>query len=970
MDYKALYEEMLKRYNQLEQENKRLLTIINSCNKVDCCLQNGENDCVLNNQTDNALSKNKACFTSQNNNADYGLLNTIHKVTKQSSPEEKVALYRSLFRGRDDVYAKRWYNAKIDKSGYSPVCENEWGQVLCDKRQIKCNVCKNRKLQPLTDEVITAHLKGKSKFATDVVGLYPLTTDECCYFIAIDFDDERWKEDISAFFAVCKQKHIRACIERSRSGNGGHVWIFFNNKISATKARKLASLLLTCTMEQNHSLSFSSYDRMFPNQDTMPSGGFGNLIALPLQGCARLNGNSLFVNENFVAYEDQWEYLSTIQKITEEQVDEVLHSLKGSELGELKCKNEEVEQYAAPKQLVGLDSSITVKITIANMIYVEKDGLSESVLNKIKRLAAFKNPEYYKAQKMRLPVYNKPRIIATDEEAEDYIAIPRGCFDRLIQVFDGFCIAYHIIDKRNEGKSINVEFNGELREEQTVAFETLASNDIGVLSATTAFGKTVIGAKLIAEKKVNTLVLVHTAALLNQWKSSLSKFLILNNQIDLLTKKRGRKKEVTQIGQLGATKNTLNGYVDIAIIQSLFNGDEVKELVKDYGMIIVDECHHIPAVSFESVMKSVYAKYVYGLTATPVRQDGHQNIIFMQCGDIRYKVDAKEQAQRHGFDHTVIPRFTNFHMPIDTSENMSIQTIFEKLCESNVRNNLIVEDAKKLVNEGRNIIILTERRSHAQVLAEEISKAAIKTYLLVGAETAKMKRDKLAEIANAAAQDKYVIVATGKYVGEGFDEARLDTLLLAMPISWKGKLAQYVGRLHRQYAGKNEVIVYDYVDIHVAVLERMYHKRIVGYREIGYNISVEENGKKSGILFDKNSFRPIFNEDMLNAKKSIFIACPTLRDGMVKAFISLIESMIEKPAITIITRHICANETIMTANISIKIKEDLNGRFAVIDDSLVWYGNINFLNYNSEDATTLRFESTQTAKELLETLMV
>jgi superfamily II DNA or RNA helicase len=532
-------------------------------------------------------------------------------------------------------------------------------------------------------------------------------------------------------------------------------------------------------------------------------------------------------------------------------------------------------------------------------------------------------------------------------------------------LLDELCIDFKINDKRNSGIRINAEFNGNLRDEQNAAFEALISNDIGVLSATTAFGKTVIGAKLIAKKKVNTLVLVHTAALLNQWKSSLSKFLILNNELMTSPKKRGRKKEQTQIGQLGATKNTLNGFVDIAIIQSLINGDEVKDLVKNYGMVIVDECHHVPAFSFESVMKSVCAKYVYGLTATPVRQDGHQNIIFMQCGDIKYKVDAKEQAERHGFDHTVIPRFTNFHMPIDMSENVSIQTIFEKLCESNVRNNLIIEDAKRLVNDGRNVIVLTERRSHAQVLAEEISKASIKTYLLVGAETAKLKRDKLTEIASATAQDKFVIVATGKYVGEGFDEARLDTLLLAMPISWKGKLAQYVGRLHRQYAGKSEVIVYDYVDIHVAVLERMYHKRIIGYREIGYNISVEENGKKSGILFDKNSFRTIFNEDVLNAKKSIAIACPVLRDGMVKAFVSLIESMIEKPDVTIITRHICANETIMTANISIKIKEDLNGRFAIIDDSLVWYGNINFLNYNSDDATTLRFESTKTAKELL-----
>jgi superfamily II DNA or RNA helicase len=929
-DYQAAYEALLKKYCDLEEENRRLRALLGR------------------------------------ENVEEGKENTTQKVTMRSDPSTKIALFRSLFHGREDVYAKRWVSETTGKSGYSPVCENEWDGILCDKRKQRCSDCKNRKLQPLTDGVIAMHLKGKSKNGADVIGIYPLTADECCYFVAVDFDEKGWKKDISAFFSVCKQRQIPVAVERSRSGNGGHAWIFFTEKIAASKARRLATALLTQAMEEWHGINFSSYDRLFPNQDIMPKGGFGNLIALPLQGLARLKGNSVFIDGDFIPYSDQWAYLSSIQRLSKEQIDEALTELKGEELGELETSEQSKEEkpWKKRKNLSIFDFPVLVKITIANMIYIEKKGFSEYAMNCVKRLAAFKNPEFYKAQKLRLPVYNKPRIIATHEETDEYIALPRGCMDDLTAMLNDFSVTYETKDERNYGMPINVKFSGTLRAEQIPAFQALANEEFGVLSATTAFGKTVIGGALIAEKGVNVLILVHTAALLDQWKKALSKFLLLQNELPSLPKGRGRKKAREQIGQLGATKNTLNGFVDIAILQSLFDGDEVKEFVKDYGMVIVDECHHVPAISFEKVMKAANARFVYGLTATPTRQDGHQAIIFMQCGKIRYRVDAEEQAKKHGFSHTVIPRFTSFCIPLSANGSPAIQTILNQVCESKTRNDLIVNDGVRLAEEGKNVIVLTERKTHAELLAKEIAEKGIKTYLLIGAESAKTKREKLSAIANAAENDRYVIVATGKYVGEGFDEARLDTLLLAMPISWKGKLAQYAGRLHRQYKGKNEVIIYDYVDINVGVLEGMYHKRMVGYRAIGYEISVVEKGKKTGILFDNTTYLPVFSEDILSAKEDILLVCPILRKKQTVEFLSLLSRSAGKPSVRIVTGRGNNIRILVKTGIKVEVKDGLRSKFAVIDSSLIWYGNIGFLSGAEEEETSLRFSNEQTAREL------
>lgn len=897
-------------------------------------------------------------------------------VTNQSPSEEKIKLFRFLYRGREDVYAKRWYSEKSGKSGYQPVCLNEWNTWLCDKRKTKCSECKNRKFAPLDDGVIYKHLQGKSPNGADVVGIYPLTEDEHCYFLAMDFDGNSWEDDIVAVRAVCKKHEIPILVERSRSGLGGHVWFFFKEKVRAVLARKFGTFLLNGAMRMRHSIRFSAYDRLFPNQDYMPKGGFGNLIALPLQGMARRRGNSVFVDENFVPYSDQWQVLSSVSRIDVEKLKEWTDILSVySASNDFESPAEEDAAKAKNGGWAAEDFPPIVRIIVSDMIYVEKKGLSERALWAIKRMGAYANPEFYKAQKMRLPTYDKPRYITVYEENDLCLAIPRGRMERLRSLLKEAGAQFSMEDRRNAGTELDVVFQGTLRDEQEKAFAALSSRDIGVLSATTAFGKTVVGARMIAAKRRNTLVLVHTSALLNQWKSALTKFLSFGYALPEQPKRRGRKKELSYIGQLGATKNTLNGKLDIAIIQSLGGKNGVKDVVRNYGMVLVDECHHVPALMFEQVLKSVNAKYVYGLTATPVRADGRQESIFMQCGEIAYRVDAIEQAQRQLFDHIAVPRFTDFRMPLVADSGFkTLNQIFAELCLSKNRNAMIVEDILKAVNAGRMPIVLTERTEHAKLLTDAIQHRGVKTFLLIGKEAAKLKREKLAAIAAAGQAERFVIVAVGRYVGEGFDFARLDTLFLAMPISWKGKLTQYAGRLHRDYVGKREVVIYDYVDLNVAMLENMYHKRIKGYKDIGYEIRVDAKTGKRGILFNKTDFKRIFNEDITSAHKEILIVSPSLIAGRVTKFLRVYSTLPDKPNVTVVTRATDDEKTMQQlerlkrTGIAIQIHDDLHLRCAVIDGSLVWYGSISPLGYAGDTDSSLRFDSREIAEMLVSQL--
>ncbi|MEO8428318.1 MAG: DEAD/DEAH box helicase family protein [Verrucomicrobiota bacterium] len=761
-------------------------------------------------------------------------LNSSPTVTKDSPPTDKIQLFRSLFRGREDVYPRRFESRKTGRTGYAPACGNEWVRGVCEKPRIKCADCPNRRFLQITDEVICWHLSGLDTQGRDfVMGVYPMLRDETCFFLAVDFDRESWQQDVEVFLETCNEIGVSAALERSRSGNGAHVWFFFEEAIPASLARKLGSHILTETMERRPEIGLNSYDRLFPNQDTLPKGGFGNLIALPLQKHVRQFGNSVFVDDQFKPYADQWAFLASIRRISRGRIEALVRAAesKGRIIGVRLAAAEEDDDnpWTARPSRRPKESPIQgplpekLELILGDQIYVGKENLAPGLRNRLLRLAAFQNPEFYRAQSMRLPTYDKPRIIACAEDHPKHFALPRGCLEEVHELLEALNIQVVLRDERRGGIPLSVAFCGTLRPEQQAAAEALLEHETGVLAATTAFGKTVIAAWLIAQRGVNTLVLVHRQQLLEQWIERLSSFLGL---------------PLKRIGRLGGGRKKLTGTLDVALIQSLVRKGVVDDRVGDYGHLIVDECHHLCARSFELVARRAKAKFVTGLSATVARKDGHHPIIFMQCGPVRHRVDAKSQAAARPFTHHVFVRPTGFRATEapDPDPRAEFHQLYEGLRSDDTRNHMICADVLGAVKEGRSPLLLTERTEHLQLLAQRLSPDIPHLVLLRGGQKRKELRETLARLAEIPATEGRVIIATGKYIGEGFDDPRLDTLFLALPVSWRGTIAQYVGRLHRLREGKREVRVYDYADLNVPMLARMFDRRCRGYEALGYTI--------------------------------------------------------------------------------------------------------------------------------------
>jgi superfamily II DNA or RNA helicase/very-short-patch-repair endonuclease len=758
-------------------------------------------------------------------------------VNQHSPAAAKIALFRSLFHGREDVYPRRFESRKTGRAGYSPVCGNEWVQGICEKPRIKCSECPHQRFLAVTDDVIRWHLQGHDDHSRDfVMGVYPMLLDETCFFLAADFDKTTWQDDVGALLETCRQMNLPAALERSRSGRGGHIWFFFNEAVPATLARKFGAHILTETMERRPDIGLDSYDRFFPNQDTLPPGGFGNLIALPLQKRPRESGNGVFLDERMTPYLDQWEFLSSIHKISRGEVEEVVR------LAEAKGKvmdvrlvpegdEEETTPWMTPPSRRRKDTPIagplpkTLELTLANQIYIGKEVLPPALRNRLIRLAAFQNPEFYKAQAMRLSTYDKPRIIACAEDHPKHIGLPRGCLDDLLQTLSGLKIKTVVRDQRNPGQPLQATFQGELRPEQVVAAQAMLAQDTGVLAATTAFGKTVVAAWLIAKRGVNTLVLVHRRQLQQQWIERLSTFLGM---------------PVRVIGRIGGGRNKPTGLLDVGVTQSLIRNGVVDDLVGNYGHLIVDECHHLSAQSFEQVARQAKAKFVTGLSATVMRKDGHHPIIFMQCGPVRYRANSKERVAAHPFKHTVMVRPTDFRplRPANPNVRQQFHELYEELIADEERNQLICHDLIQTLREGRSPLVLTERNEHLNSLTKQLAPEVRHLAVLRGGMRKKELDAISARLAAIPPDEARVILATGRYVGEGFDDARLDTLFLTLPVSWHGTIAQYVGRLHRLYDGKREVRVYDYADLNVPMLARMFDRRGRGYEAIGYKMQL------------------------------------------------------------------------------------------------------------------------------------
>ena len=899
------------------------------------------------------------------------------------SIDERIRLFQSLFKGREDVFARRWFSKTTGKSGYQPVCINEWKQGICDKKKYRCVICPNRNFAPLTTQDMYRHLEGKDEYCCDVVGLYAIMQDNNCAFLCADFDDKNckygYKEDVLAYVGVCREWLIPYAIERSRSGNGAHVWIFFEAPLPASKARRLGNAILTEAMTRNGQMSFNSYDRFFPNQDYLPEGGFGNLVALPLQGQARRKQNSVFVDNDFLVYKDQWAFLYNLKKIQESTIDQLLRLHYQEELGKLSMSSESKPWLTPlPQNITQEDFHAKVEIIKANKLYIPLKAVSAKVLNHLKRIAAFKNPEFYSKQALRLSTYAIPRIISCFDITNEYLAMPRGCEDATRSFLNDNAVTYTITDKTNHGNKISVSFQGEEREEQLEAINALLPYTNGILHATTAFGKTVTAVAIIARKKVNTLILVHSKALLKQWHDRLTEFLNIDYPKHEEKNKRGRRKVFSPIGCFDSSGNTLHGIIDIALIQSCLDEDGVKPFVQDYGMVIVDECHHVSSITFEQVLMSIKAHTIYGLTATPIRKDGHQPIIFMQCGPIRFTTDVKSQIAQQSFDRFLIPRFTSYNSILE--DRLSIATLYKYLSEDEIRNNLIVEDICKAVNTGRTPIILTNRTAHVSVLAEKLNATIKNVISLTGAGTTREKREAMQRLQTIPDSEQLVIVATGKYIGEGFDYPRLDTLFLALPISWKGLLTQYAGRLHREYEGKKDVRIYDYIDIHEPICDSMYRKRLKGYAAIGYKTintaqptlfdhindissSIAENQIFNGSTF----FRP-YTSDLTKAKRSIVISSPKLYRTEQNPLVTLLKELVHQGIEILITTATENEQTvfIQAKGLSVKVKPKLSLYTTIIDKEVVWYGSINTLGYASKDDNMIKVTDIHLANELIE----
>ncbi|WP_292952017.1 MULTISPECIES: DEAD/DEAH box helicase [unclassified Neptuniibacter] len=649
--------------------------------------------------------------------------------------------------------------------------------------------------------------------------------DNTCFFLAADFDKGKWQEEVKAMSVACRCFEIPHVIEISRSGNGAHLWIFFKEKVPAKEARLLGFGLLDKAMEVYPNLSFDSYDRLFPNQDILPEGGFGNLIALPLQREARLSGNSSFVDADLNIIPDQWQYLAQVDFISHQNLSKLLTLVLPSST--LFNDQEVIEQRppweitAKTKPLVLDTPPKAIVLTLANHIYLDLSELPSALAARLRRLASFSNPVFFKTQALRFSTYGIPRFISCARIEQGYLALPRGCIDEVLALLSEHQIDVRIDDKREGGAKLKkVKSLVQLRKNQKAAVMAMSKHDVGILHAPTAFGKTVTAIGMITKRKTNTLVLVHSRQLLDQWKERLNSFL-----------------PDIEVGMIGGGKKKPTGVIDIATYQSLINKKEntISELVQDYGHVIVDECHHVSAPRFEMVLNEVRAKYVLGLTATPERQDGHQKIIFMAAGPIRHKVKSTSEDK---FEQQVIVHQLYDSPPrqlIQSEERPKISDAYRWVMENTGRTQRIIEDVLDCVQQSKYPIILTERREHAESINVVLLEKGIDSVLLKGAMRAAERKATEERLPSAQ-----VVVATGKYVGEGFDLPRLDTLFLAMPIAWKGSLAQYAGRIHRESDGKECVTIHDYVDCSLPMLQRMFNKREKSYKAMGYRLEYSD----------------------------------------------------------------------------------------------------------------------------------
>ena len=917
---------------------------------------------------------------------------------KKFDVTDKIAsdFFMMFCRGRKDLYDLRYTNPKTGKNGYYTQCFNRWdrGCHIQKKDGVRCKDCELRAYKPVTLPLIKAHMNGTDPNGNDVVAIYPMLENNLCQLLVFDFDnhakgaeqedyantDDRWKEEINALRRICKNLDVDAVVERSRSGRGAHLWIFFKEMIPARLARKFGFALLEKGAESVNLKSFKYYDRMIPTQDALPEGGLGNVIALPLQGMALKSGNSAFVDENWNAYEDQLKVLVGTRRLTRQEIDDYLSLWYST--GFTSEDNGTDAPWDKNSEIEAGSVKGVVRIVLADRIYIDSSGMSNKTKRQLRRMATFSNKQYFQNQAMDMPNYDESRFIYLGSDEGKYIVLPRGLREDIQKKFDNAGIRYKIEDKRTQGRELNISFKGELRESQIPAAETMLENETGILHAATAFGKTVVCCDMIARRGISTLILVDRADLMNQWIKRLDEFLDIDEELPEYQTKTGRtRKRKSLIGNLQGAHDTLTGIVDVAMIRSLKKKDGFHPMLKEYAQVYFDECHHAASESAIEVLQEINAKYVYGVTATPKRGDGKEKINEFLLGPIRYRFTAKDRAEEQNIDHLVYPRFTRTVKPHHLSKTPYGNDAYELIRNNDVRDEQIIRDVADCVQAGRTPVVLTKYVDHANKLSERLKKYADRLILLTGANGTKARRAQVKELNEVDDSDSLILVGTGSLLGEGFDFPRLDTLFMATPVSGENVVEQYVGRLNRDYDGKENVIVYDYVDSHIPKFDKMYAARLKAYKKIGYELCVNMDGEKqkANAIYDIENYAETYWKDLEEANSAVVVSSPRLNNQKVDRIINMLGKRRELGVkVTIVTWHPDAYkygkddvrmelmERLRKAGFEIRLVEESCEHYAVIDNEIVWYGSVNLLSKEDAEDNLMRVCSKDIAAELLE----
>ena len=924
-------------------------------------------------------------------------------IHPQAITENMANQFFSMFWGRQDVYAKRSVNKETGKAAYYPQCNNFWTNV-CHKKikdGINCKDCKNRSYKTITKKDILNHLQGNAYNASDVIGVYPLLSNGTCRFMVFDFDnhdkdaeekdfansDDTWVEEVESMREICVLNGIEPLVERSRSGRGAHIWIFFDKPIAASFVRKFGVALLDKGAEQINLKSFKYYDRMLPAQDSLPEdSAVGNLIALPLQGKALQDGNSAFIDGNWNAYPNQWETLFNKPRLSQGFLEEKIKEWSNiiDDIAANAAESDREKPWNRMQHFNKNDVEGKLHIILSNGIYVDNTNLKVAMQNRIRRMAAISNPVFYKNQAIGTSNYDTARwIYLGKDHLSGYIQIPRGLQDELWENIKQADIDYEMEDERQQGRKINVDFKGELRPEQDKALKELIRYDNGILHAATAFGKTVVSSAIIAQKKINTLIILESSALIEQWKEALEKFLNINEGLPAYETKTGRvRKRKSLIGTLQGAHDSMTGIIDIAMAGSLCKKGKYHKMMNEYGLVLIDECHHSASETIANVLKEVKAKYVYGVTATPKRGDGLEKINYMLIGPIRYSYTAKEKAKEQGMQHLVYPRFTRTVPPRGViTDKMHPNDAYEIIHNNDVRDEQIIEDVKNCVAAGRTPVVLSRYKDHSEKFYERLKSYADHVFLMTGNNSKKEHRKILEQMHQVDKNESLILIATGSLVGEGFDFPRLDTLFMATPVSFRGVVEQYAGRLNRDYAGKENVIIYDYVDNHIPMFNNMYMKRLKAYKQIGYEFGDGLQTVKQTVnaIYDGNNYSENYHKDLLDSNKNIIISSPVISGSKVYELINMLkEKQMSGVQVTIVTwtpdsygfgdatYWMQLHEDMRRAGFYIRTVEEYCDRFAVIDQEVVWYGNINLLAKDKVDDSIMRVRSKGIAGELLE----